>query len=272
MASNLWLSKVPGKRWTEIFFLAYSPFWIAWALCILVPFRLYEVLDKTGYMAVGLFAAVPCILLPLALQPKSERSKPWHRRYWVKANVWIAIFSFIGNYFWTHYFYHLLGASYTFPSWRLNDVPIALYFMTHAYFCFYHSLSNVCIRRARHAVAQLGPWATRGITGVVVFSLAYATAYGETLTIAHFPYYTFKDRASMYSLGSLFYAIYFFVSFPVFFWMDEEVGQTWSLVRAVNESLASGMLVTLFLDFWKLAVGGLGDYQSQGLIWAGPPR
>lgn len=40
----------------------------------------------------------------------------------LQANLWIAIFSFIGNYFWTHYFYRLLGASYTFPSWRLNDV------------------------------------------------------------------------------------------------------------------------------------------------------
>jgi hypothetical protein len=29
---------------------------------------------------------------------------------------------------------------------------------------------------------------------VVVFALAYATAFGETLTIAHFPYYTFKVR------------------------------------------------------------------------------
>jgi cycloeucalenol cycloisomerase len=36
--------------------------------------------------------------------------------------VWIAIFSFVGNYFWTHYFFQLLGAAYTFPSWRLNDV------------------------------------------------------------------------------------------------------------------------------------------------------
>lgn len=30
--------------------------------------------------------------------------------------------------------------------------------------------------------------------GVLVFLLAYATAYGETLTIAHFPYYSFKVR------------------------------------------------------------------------------
>jgi cycloeucalenol cycloisomerase len=73
-------------------------------------------------MVIGLSAALPCVVLPALLQPKSERIKVWHQRHWVKANVWIAIFSFIGNYFWTHYFYEVLGASYTFPSWRLNNV------------------------------------------------------------------------------------------------------------------------------------------------------
>ena len=36
-----------------------------------------------------------------------------------------------------------------------------------------------------------------------------------------FPYYTFVDRDRMYTVGSLFYAIYFFVSFPMFYRMDE---------------------------------------------------
>ena len=72
-------------------------------------------------MAIGLATALPCILLPLLLQPGPDRRRPWHQRFWVKANLWIAIFSFIGNYFWTHYFYELLGASYTFPSWSLNN-------------------------------------------------------------------------------------------------------------------------------------------------------
>jgi hypothetical protein len=31
-----------------------------------------------------------------------------------------------------------------------------------------------------------------------------------------FPYYEFVDRDSMYKVGSLFYAIYFIVSFPMF--------------------------------------------------------
>ena len=73
-------------------------------------------------MAIGLGASLPCVILPWLLEHKADRSKPWFQKYWVKANMWIAIFSFIGNYFWTHYFYTVLGAEYTFPSWRLNQV------------------------------------------------------------------------------------------------------------------------------------------------------
>ncbi len=40
---RFWSATSPGKRWTEVFFLLYSPFWIIWALCILVPFKLYDV-------------------------------------------------------------------------------------------------------------------------------------------------------------------------------------------------------------------------------------
>ena len=59
--------------------------------------RCMQRLDKWGYLSLGLVAAVPCVLLPPLLQPASERAKPWHQRYWVRANLWIAIFSFIGG-------------------------------------------------------------------------------------------------------------------------------------------------------------------------------
>jgi hypothetical protein len=64
--------------------------------------------------------------------------------------------------------------------------------MTHAYFSFYHTLSNLLIRRTRHALRGRGALAQGAAEAAVVLVLAYATAYGETLTIAHFPYYTFK--------------------------------------------------------------------------------
>lgn len=72
------------------------------------------------------------------------------------------------------------------------QVPIPLYFMTHAYFCFYHALSNVVLRRTRHTTAKYGRTVQNAATALVVFLLSYATAYMETLTIAHFPYYKFK--------------------------------------------------------------------------------
>lgn len=167
-ATPRWLAASPAKRYTELLLLTYSPFWMIWALGIVVPFKLYEARNtnnktcagspvalcvcshkhvlvlygqlvscagelipvpcwlqhagKAGYLAIGLGAAIPCIILPWMLEHKADRSKPWFQKYWVKANIWIAIFSFIGNYFWTHYFYTVLGAEYTFPSWRLNEV------------------------------------------------------------------------------------------------------------------------------------------------------
>lgn len=75
------------------------------------------------------------------------------------------------------------------------QVPIALYFMTHAYFCFYHTLANVCLRRVSRAVA---PGAPRLLAlGAVVFCLSYATAFMETLTISHFPYYNFRVSSAV---------------------------------------------------------------------------
>jgi hypothetical protein len=49
----------------------------------------------------------------------------------------------------------------------------------------------------------------------------------------------------MYSIGSLFYAIYFFVSFPMFMRLDEQVGgRRWSL-REVRHQPLDTILHTL---------------------------
>jgi cycloeucalenol cycloisomerase len=62
----------------------------------------------------------------------------------------------------------------------------------------------------------------------------------------------------MYKVGSLFYAIYFFVSFPMFYRMDEEAGKKgYGLWRVVVDALAAGMIVTCLLDFWRLGVGSI---------------
>lgn len=62
-----------------------------------------------------------------------------------------------------------------------------MFLMTHAYFLFYHSLSDVVLRRLKRAAAARG-WTPRARTAAhaaAVFALSYATAFMETLTIAH---------------------------------------------------------------------------------------
>jgi len=71
----------------------------------------------------------------------------------------------------------------------------------------------------------------------------------------------------MYTVGSLFYAIYFFVSFPVYFQMDEAPRSNWTLGQAATDSLASGMAVTILLDLWRISFGGLVESRKSGLTW-----
>lgn len=147
----------------------------------------------------------------------------------------------------------MLKASYTFPAHRLNDVPVSMYFMTHAYFMFYHALSTMVLRRIR-AAYEPGRARTAFVAGVVA-TMAYATALGESVTICGFPYYSFEDRDTAYTLGSAFYSIYFLVSFPAFALLDEDGGPKHTLSRACVEALASGMAVLCLLDFVRLGVG-----------------
>lgn len=66
--------------------------------------------------------------------------------------------------------------------------------MTHAYFCFYHAVSNVVLRRVGHACQGKSVLLKYLMLSITVFVLAFITAFMETFTIAHFPYYRFKVR------------------------------------------------------------------------------
>ena len=74
--------------------------------------------EVAGANALGLFHVRQNVVSLVGLACHLSDALTWSQF----AQVWIAIFSFVGNYFWTHYFFQLLGAAYTFPSWRLNDV------------------------------------------------------------------------------------------------------------------------------------------------------
>ena len=264
-----------AKREFEVYALYYTAAWIG-VFALVILWKLYENFTEHSYMMLCVPLALPFLLQPVLFPLPAERCLPLHLRYSFKANIWIAIFSFIGNYWYTHYFYSVLQARYTFPAHRLNDVPIALYFATHFYFVTYHTFSNILLRRIE---TRYMPGTARTIffwTTVVAFS--YFTAFMETLTISSFPDYSFADRYMAYTLGSAFYGIYFLVSFPVFYRIDEKVGaedgqgavvQPHTMFQTIFEAMGTGMIVLLLLDFCRLycgielTIGGVGYYIFQ---------
>jgi cycloeucalenol cycloisomerase len=253
--TGLWLAPNPSKRWGEIFFLCYTPFWLTLCLGIVVPFKLYESFTELEYLLLGLISAVPSVLVPILFPGKADSHLHWKSRYWVKASLWIMIFSYVGNYFWTHYFFKVLGASYTFPSWRMNDIPHTTFLLAHVCFLFYHVASNIILRRVKNLVASWPDKLQWIAQAAVILAFSYFIAFLETFAIANFPYYEFVDRASMYTVGSLFYAIYFIVSFPMFMRIDEKPSDPWDLSRVAIDSLGAAMLVTIILDLWRIFLG-----------------
>lgn len=199
--------------------------------------------------------SLPYLLQPVVYPLSSESKLPLFSRYSFKANLWIAIFSFIGNYWYTHYFYNVLKAKYTLPSWRLNNVPIPLYFATHFYFMFYHTLSNLILRKI-HTRYQSSFLRTIFIW-LSIFAFSYFTAFMETLSISSFPDYAFEDRFMAYTVGSAFYGIYFIVSYPTFYQIDEVISKQnkpYTVYQTIMESLGASMLVLCLLDFARLGL------------------
>lgn len=256
MTSNRrqWFSNSRAKKWTELFFMKYSIVWISWFGVVVIS-GVWETFGPNEYMIVGTSMAVPCFVLPwlrsssiisnnengllsylptflqylinmlLPPMPAEELSRPFTQQFWVKANAWIAIISIIGNYVWTHYFYRLLQATYTFSAHRINFVPIAMFLCTHAYFCTYHTLTTIVLRRwwTSATYSLLGKNSKALVSAGLILTLAIFTALTEAITIQNFPYYRIEDREWFYSVGSVVYSIYFIVSFPAYYLLDEDV-------------------------------------------------
>lgn len=245
----------PSKRFYEGFVAVYTVFWIA-CFGVIVVFELFEQFTPWMYIYVCGGLATPFLLQPFLLPGPYDSQRPFWQRYSFRANVWLAIYSFIGNYWYTHYFYNVLKAAYTMPNAiRLNDVPIAMFCATHFYFSSYHFFSNSLLRKI---VTSFKRTMFRDLLFVGTIGVfAYFTAFMETLTISAFPYWTFADRDMAYSIGSAFYGIYFIFSFPAFFFLDRRIDQLppQPLWDVVVSSCGYGMMILLVLDFVRLFMG-----------------
>lgn len=269
----------PSKYCYELFSWKYTVIWIG-IFGFIVVSQCYEYFTAWGYLGVCGGLALPLMLQPILYPQASSPSidgkvivnpdtqRPFSQRYSTKATLYLVTYSFIGNYWYTHYFYSVLNAEYTMPSHRLNNVPIAMFLATHFYFCTYHvSVSNGILRYVDRSYAT--GWRKQLLFWYSILFLSYFTAFMETLTISSFPYYSFEDRTMAYVWGSAFYGIYFIVSFPGFYFFDAHVdegivssennqepsGRPVTLMGTFTTACGHGMMILTMLDFVRLHLG-----------------
>lgn len=233
-------------------------------MALIVVTKLYKHFTPNDYLLTGLCLSLPCVLAPLLLarNDPAENHTPIFRRYIIKANLFVLVIGYLGNHFYTHYFYRVLSMRYTGPlaqgkGWEINRVPLSMFAMTHVYFMSYHVLISPILRATKslfkNRTFQLVSLA------LVVCMIAFLTAFAETLTISSFPYYTYPDFHQMLTKGSVFYGTFFVVTFPWFHRLDEDPTNLWSMGRVVREALASMMVVLLCADLWRLAIERFGS-------------
>ena len=254
-----WKAAHSSKAFGEKVIFYYTLVWIT-VLATIVLSGSYEYFGPNDYILVGAGISIPCIIAPLLFADKAERSTPLFQRYIVKANIFVFIMGYIGNHFFTHYFYRVLGMRYTGPlgpgeGLEINKVPVSMFLCTHPYFMTYHVLVSPVLRAAK---AYLQDYRGKTVLfAIVVVCIAFFTAFMETWTISAFPYYTYPNLYSMLTSGSLFYGTFFVVTYPIFFRIDEDPrSPLWSIQRVVVEALAAMMVVLLCGDIMKLLLIG----------------
>ena len=257
-----WLSANPDKAWGEKFFLLYSPVWMT-AFGVYQRTRIGDRLGDLGNLLVTLAIFAPVWVVPAMLHRPT--TQPWYETYWFKFNVWILVYSAIGSYFLSEYFFDVLGMVYHYPHlhWTFDSallgsgrqvVPVIMYLHAHYFFLTYHTTAIVVMRRVRTSRLNVHP----AVGVLVVAAAAWFWARAEiALTTAPSiaDQFRYEDLSWALRWGALIYACYFIVSFPMVSRLDEDPGEVWTVRRTIIEALAAGMLTFILLDLVTAWVG-----------------
>ena len=250
-----WFSDNEERAWGEKFFLCYIPIWV---LVLVLGEIFFPISELNDYQVVllGLAIGGPIVLLPALIAPRFGKS--WYESYWFKANVFIFIVQFSGNYFISEYFFDVLGMIYYYPniSWNLDSalvgegaqkVPLLMYFITQATYMTYHSSAIVLMRRVLTAAIPL----KTVIFVILVGLLAYAWSWLETMSFANAALessFRYEDKAQMLKYGSLVFGLMFVPSFPLFYYLMESKQTDWPLLKVMSAALSAALIGLLLTD------------------------
>jgi cycloeucalenol cycloisomerase len=259
-----WFSANSDKAWGEKFFLIYTPIWI---LQIVVATLLgwSKSLGDLGLLIQSCLVTIPMFLVPLIIHSSSKYGKKWYQMYWFKADLYIFIFSIMAAYFGTEYFFDVLGMVYNYPQVHLTfdsalvgsgkqSVPVIMYLLTMAYFMTYHVTAVIVLRRLKTSGQRWIAW----LFPLAILAIGYFWAWMETYAMTN-PMmkgtFYYQDMSRMLSYGSILYACFFIVSFPIFYFIDEKPGKTWSLIQTTAGALSASMLTIFLLDLITKIIG-----------------
>lgn len=245
------LPSTPGaKRQLERLFLAYTPLWTGAVGLVLLTGAFRRWAD-VGLLLLGIAMALPLWVLPLVL----ERDRPLHARYVVKATLFLAVLSFVQNYFGAPLFFRFFGMEYRFnTTWSGNGSPWFLSLMTVAYFSTYFAIMQSLLRAAERRIAALRQPLARGLLrALACLVLGYSMAFLETLFMANDllrGYFAYADKGRMLKLGSLCYGTLLAMALPLYARIDEDPRQPTPLGAVLWQALGVNMLVLIAYELY----------------------
>ena len=245
------LTLSPSQRYIERLYLSFSPVWMAIiAYCMLT--HCFAKWGDLGHMLLGLALSVPLWLAPILLPPPEEVGQPLLARHSTKANLFIALMSFLQCYFGSAMFFEGLGMQYHFPtkiSW--NGTPLFLYFVTISYFSTYYALMRLGLRLAvakRTNPSSLLVW-------MLIALLSYSMAFGETFFMASeslSAFFSYANRQKALLVGSVCYGTLFLISLPVFLRIDEDVHRPTPTAGLFWQTMGANLLILCAYELYKV--------------------
>ncbi|MCA9771831.1 MAG: hypothetical protein KC466_05445 [Myxococcales bacterium] len=270
-----WLASNPAKRATERFHLFYAPVWGV-AVGAVMMTGIAERWGDAELLTFSLVIFAGSAFGPFVWAAPTDRGRPLTERYAFKILVWVSIFSILGNYFGTAFFYEVLHAHYGFQTqWNWNHVPLPLYLLTVAYFSTYVVLVNIGWRLARDWVRPRAPalfWPAAVAAPFVVAGLESALNANPWMR----GLYCFDEPVFALSFGTLAYGLQFLIAMPFWIGLDETPGKSQPVGRVVVGALAAYMMIFAANEFLKECVApnftvvahghvGLRDYAGSCL-------
>lgn len=242
-----------AKRRLERLFLAFTPLWTG-AVGIVLLTGAFRRWGDVGLMLLGLGMALPLWALPFVL----EREQPLAARYTVKATLFLALLSFIQNYFGAPLFFRFFGMEYRFnATFSGNGSPWFLSLMTVAYFSTYFGIMQALLRRADAWLATSTvrtPLARKLLRAAACMALGYSMAFLETLFMANEMlrgYFAYADKGRMLKAGSLCYGTLLALALPLYASIDEDPAQPTPLSAVLWRALGVNMLVLICYEIYS---------------------